>query len=230
MIVLELVIVAVAAARYGTDGPVATAIAILLAPVAVWSIASAGARIGGTRHGLVAAGAYVLLPALASMSMLLTYRDTFERQAIPNLLGLRAPGWFALGVGVTLAVAYAPRLVLGLAGVVAVAAALAAWGTDPLGQLRGNLHETVWSISLLEWLVAAGVIGAARRSMWLAVALGGWLAAAILHGAHGGYESAAFWRSLSVAAPAASLLLSSLVLLVPPLRRPRAVQRSEHAG
>jgi hypothetical protein len=229
LIVLELVIVTGAAIRYGTDGPAATVISILLAPVAVWSTASAGARIGGPRLGLVAAGIYILLPWLASMYMLVTYRSTFEHRAIPNLLGLRETAWFALGVGITLTLAYAPRLVLGVAGLVATSAAIVAWGTEPLGHIRGDLHETVWSITLLEWLVVAGLIGTARRSVWLAIALGGWLVAAVLHGADGGYESAAFWRSLSVAAPAASLVLSSLCLLVPPLRRPRMASSSEHA-
>lgn len=230
LMTIELAIVAGAAIRYGTDGAAATAAALVLAPVAVWSIAAAGNRLGGPRFGLLAAGSYVLLPAVATTYMLASYRSTFEHEAIPDVLGLRATLWFALGVGITLAVAYAPRVILAAVGIAAAAAALIAWGTDPLAGIRVGLHETAWSITLLEWFVLAGLLGAARRSIWLALALFGWLVAAILHGAHGGYDNAAFWRSLSVAAPAAALLLSSLVLLVPPLRRPRTVPSSGHAG
>jgi hypothetical protein len=231
LMALELAVVAGAALRYGTDGAAATAAALLLAPVAIWSVAATGARLGGPRLGLVAAGSYVLLPAIASVYMLASYRSTFEHEAIPDLLGLRAAPWFALGVGTTLAVAYAPRVILAAVGVAAASAALIVWGTDPLAGVRVGLHETAWSITLLEWFVLAGLIGAARRSLWLAIALGGWLTAAVLHGAHGGYEHTAFWRSLSVAAGAAALLLSSLVLLVPPFRLPRtAPPSSEHPG
>jgi hypothetical protein len=162
--------------------------------------------------------------------MLVSYRSTFAHEAIPNLLGLRATPWFALGIAMTLAVAYAPRVFLAAVGVAAASAGLIAWGTDPLAGIRAGLHETAWSITLLEWFVLAGFLGAARRSIWLAIALFGWLVAAILHGAHGGYDNAAFWRSLSLATPAAALLLSSLVLLVPPLRRPRPARSPGHAG
>jgi hypothetical protein len=230
LMAIELAIVAWAAVRYTTDGAAATAAALLLAPVAVWSVAVAGGRLGGRPFGLLAAATYVVLPALGTRYMLVSYRSTFAHEAIPNLLGLRGTPWFALGVGITLAVAYAPRVILAAVGVAAAAAALIAWGTEPLGGIRAGLHETAWSITLLEWFVLAGLLGAARRSIWLALALFGWLVAAILHGAHGGYDNAAFWRSLSVAAPAAALMLSSLVLLVPPLRRSRTARSSGYAG
>jgi hypothetical protein len=230
LMALELAIVAWAAIRYTTDGAAATATALLLAPVAVWAVAAAGDRLGGRPFGLLAAAAYVALPALGTRYMLVSYRSTFSHDVIPNLLGLRATPWFALGVGITLAVAYAPHVILAAVGVAAALAALIAWGTDPLAGIRAGLHETAWSITLLEWFVLAGSLGAARRSIWLAIALFGWLVAATLHGAHGGYDDAAFWRSLSVAAPAAALLLSSLVLLVPPLRRPRPAQSPGHSG
>jgi hypothetical protein len=162
--------------------------------------------------------------------MLASYRSTFAHEAIPNLLGLRATPWFALGIAITLTVAYAPRVILAAVGAAAASAALIAWGTDPLAGIRAGLHETAWSITLLEWFALAGFFGAARRSIWLAIALFGWLVAAALHGAHRGYDDAAFWRSLSVATPSAALLLSSLVLLVPPLRRLRTAQSPDHAG
>ncbi len=230
VIALELVVVTWAALRYRTDGAAATAAAFVLAPIAVWSTLAAGTRLGGHRLGLLAAASYVLLPALASAYMLVSYRSTFEQEAIPDVLGLRATPWFALGVVLTIVLAYAPRVILAAFAVAATAAALLAWGTDPLSGIRIGLHETAWSITLLEWLLLAGLIGAARRSGTLAIALGGWVASAALHGAHLGYEHSAFWRSLSVAAPAAALLLSSLVLLVPPLRRSRTTLSSDAAG
>jgi hypothetical protein len=230
LMAIELAIVAWAAVRYSTDGAAATAAALLLAPVAVWSVAAAGSRLGGRPFGLLAAAIYVVLPGLGTRYMLVSYRSTFEHEAIPNLLGLRATPWFALGIAMTLAAAYAPRVILAAVWLAAASAALIAWGTDPLAAVRVGLHETAWSITLLEWFIVAGLVGAARRSAWLALALLGWLAAAVLHGAHTGYEDAAFWRSLSVAAGAAALLLSSLVLLVPPLRRPRTAQSPGHAG
>jgi hypothetical protein len=230
LMAIELAIVAWAAVRYSTDGAVATAAALLLAPVAVWSVAAAGSRLGGRPFGLLAAATYVVLPTLATRYMLLSYRSTFAHEAVPNLLGLRATPWFALGIAMTLAAAYAPRVILTAIWLAAASAALVAWGTAPLGAVRVGLHESAWSITFLEWLIVAGLIGAARRSAWLAIALFGWLAAAVLHGAHAGYENAALWRSLSVATGAAALLLSSLVLLVPPLRRPRTAQSPGHAG
>lgn len=218
---IEVVIVAVAAARYGTDNWAATAAALILAPVAVWSVATAGTRLSGRRFGLSSAAGYVLLPAIATAYMLPSYRSTFTHEAIPYVLGIRATPWFALGVALTLALAYAPRAALAAGGIVVAAIALGVWGTRPLAGVRGGLHETAWSITLLEWFVVAGLIGVARRSAWLAIGLAGWMVAAVLHASHRGYDQAAFWRSLSVVTPAAALLLSSLALLVPPLRRPR---------
>lgn len=227
LIALELAVVAWAALRYSTDGAGAAAAALVLAPVVMWSVAAAGTRLGGPRFGLLAAATYVVLPFAASAYMLVSYRTTFKQEAIPDLLGLRATLWFAIGVAMTIAFAYAPPVILAAVGVVAASAALLAWGTDPLSGIRGGLHETAWSITLLEWFVLAGLIGAARRSVLLAVALAGWVVAAVLQGAHVGYAHSLFWSSLSVAAPAAALLLSSLALLVPPLHRPRTILSSE---
>ena len=63
-----------------------------------------------------------------------------------------------------------------------------------------------------------------------AIAIGGWLLAAIVWAAHRGYADAVFWESIAVAVPAGALVLSSLGLLVPRLRPERAREPvpSEH--
>lgn len=226
----ELVVVAVIGRAYGTDGTASTLGALVLAPVAVLATAALARRVAGERFAIAAALAYVVLPLLASRFMLSTYRSTFEHQALPDLVGLRATPWFALGVLLTAALAVAPRRAAGVSGAVAAVAALILWGTADLASIRNGLHETAWSITLLEWFIVAGFIGAARRNGWLAVALVGWLLAIILHAAHVGYDNAAFWQSLAAGAALAAVLLTSLALLVPPLRRPRPAQSPGHAG
>jgi hypothetical protein len=225
-----MVVVATVASTFRTNGPGTTVAALVLAPVAVLATAAVARRIAGELFAVVAAATYVLLPLLANRFMLESYRMTFDREALPDLVGLRATPWFGLGVLATAVLVAAPRRAAGIAGIAAATAALISWGTGALAAVHSGLHETAWSITLLEWFLVAGVVGAARRDRWLALALGGWLIALIAHAAYVGYDKAAFWQSLSAGAPAASLLLSSLVLLVPPLRRPRAVQQSEHAG
>lgn len=211
---------------YGTDGALSTVAALVLAPAAVLATAAVGRRLGGDRFALGAAATYVVLPLLANRFMLGSYRGAFDRQALPDLVGLRATWWFALGVAVCLVVAFVRPRIAAAAGLVATTAALVVWGAGDLSGVRGGLHETAWSITLLEWFFVAGVIGAARRGSWLAVGVGGWLAALILHAAHVGYDGAAFWQSLAAGVPAAALLLSSLALLVPlPRRRPTPMHR-----
>ncbi len=226
----ELVVVAAIGAAYGTDGTASTFGALALAPVAVLATAAFARRVAGERFAIAAAVTYVVLPLLATRFMLSTYRSTFDHQALPNLVGLRATPWFALGVLLTAALAVAPRRAAGVSGAVAAVAALILWGTADLASIRNGLHETAWSITLLEWFFVAGFIGAARRNLWLAVALAGWLLAIILHAAHVGYDNAAFWQSLAAGASLAAVLLTSLALLVPPLRRPRPAQSPGHAG
>jgi hypothetical protein len=167
----------------------------------------------------------VLLPLLGNRYMLSTYRSTFDSRALPSLVGIRHTGVFALGVGITVIAALVPRLAAAVGGAVAFIVAAAIWQFDGVGALRPGLHETAWSITLLEWLVVAGILGVALRSPLLAAAVGGWLLAGLLWAAHEGYHGAVFWRSLAIAAPAAAVLLSSLALLLPPLqpaRRPAA--------
>ena len=91
-------------------------------------------------------------------------------------------------------------------------------GFGHLGAIRAGLHETAWSITMLEWLPIAGAIGAARHVV--APGAGARRLARVRRRARGrqGYDGAAFWQSLSIATPAIAVLLSSLALLVPRLR------------
>jgi hypothetical protein len=211
---IELVVVAGIAVAYGTDGPLSTAAALLLAPVAVLLTRRLGERLGGERFGLAAAIVYILLPALGTVYALSTYRHTFTHQVLPDLVGLRGTPWFALGLVLAVLATF------GAASILFVVAAIVsiAMGTGDLAGVRTGLHETVWSVTMIAWLGIAGVIGATRRSVPLAASLAGWLVLAVLHGARQGYDDAAFWQSLSVAAPAVAVTLTSLGLLVPPFR------------
>jgi hypothetical protein len=176
-----------------------------------------GSRLAGERFGLGAAAVYTALPALGILYMLGNYRSTFAHHAVPDLVGLRATAFFAAGVAVALCMSVRPAVGAAVGTTLAVVA-LILYGTGSLGAIRIGLHETAWSITMLEWLVVAGVIGAARRSPLLAIGLAGWLIATVLHAADRGYEAAAFWQSLSAAMPAIAVLLTSLALLVPRLR------------
>jgi hypothetical protein len=215
---LEVAVVALIAHAYGTDGAISTVVALLLAPVAVLLTAALARRSARGRYPVAAAAVYVALPLLANRFLLPTYRPTFSRQALPDLVGARGTGWFAFGLLVTALLAFAPRRVAAAAGVGAAVVSLAVWGAGDLSAVRSGLHETAWSIALLEWLFVAGVIGLARRDPYRAAAVGGWIAAVTLHAAHRGYDDGAFWQSLSAGAPALAVLLSALGLLVPPLR------------
>jgi hypothetical protein len=222
-----VVVAAVAAAHKPAAG--ALVVALLLAPVAVGATATIAARIGGDRFAVWSAALLVLLPLLGNRYMLSTYRGTFDSRALPSLVGTRHTGVFALGVGIAVIVGLAPRLAAAAGGATALVVAAAIWQFDGVGALGPGLHETVWSITLLEWLVVAGILGVALRSPLLAAAVGGWLLAGLLWAAHEGYHGAVFWRSLALAAPAAAVLLSSLALLVPRLQpaRPRAAAPTE---
>jgi hypothetical protein len=215
----DVVVVGVIADRYGTDGALSTALALVLAPIAVGLTYRLGEQLGGERFGLLAAAVYVALPLLGAVYVFSTYRRTFAHEAVPDLVGLRATPWFALGLALAVGALVRPLAVV----FAAVGAFELVTGFGDLGGIRSGLHETAWSITMLEWLPIAGTLGAARLSWLRAIALAGWLAFAVGHGARQGYDGAAFWQSLSIAAPAIAVLLSSLKLLVPRLRPVPAV-------
>lgn len=211
---VEVVVVAAVAAAYGSDGTLNTVAALLLAPVAVTLTRRLGGRLGGARFGVAAAVVYIALPFLGRLYLLATYRHTFMHEAVPNLVGLRGTPWFALGlVLAALAVFRVASLLFVVGAIVSLL-----MGTSDLAGVRAGLHETAWSVTMLAWLGIAGVIGAWRKSIAVAASLAGWLVLAILHAARQGYADAAFWQSLSVATPAIAVTLTSLGLLVPPLR------------
>jgi hypothetical protein len=209
--VLEVAVVVIIAVATHHDGALSLLAAVVVAPPAIFVVWTLGTRLAGPRFGGAAAVIYVALPIIARAYFLAPYRHTFVHASLPQLVGLEAPQSLALGVLCAATIAYAPRRLLAVAGSIALISALAIWGIAPL-------TETAWSITFIEWLIVASVIGAARRSPWLAVALAGTLSFFVLRGAHGGYDGGAFWRSLAPVMPVAAVLLSSLSLLVPRLR------------
>lgn len=214
-----VVAVVIVAASTGHATTLDFAAALVLAPCASVATLAAGRRLGGRRFGLAAAFVYAGLPLFGLAYSLSEYRHTFTHDALPQLVGLEAPGRLAIGVLLVAALATLPRWALCGAGAIAAVVAIVVWGTHPLSGVRSGLHETVWSIAFIEWVAVAGVIGAATRSARLAAALAGWLVFVVLHAAHGGYgDHAEFWSSLAPATPALALTISSLALLVPRLR------------
>jgi hypothetical protein len=215
----ELVLVALIAIAYGAGGPLQVAAALVLAPIAVAAVHAHGARLGGERFGVGAAAVYLVLPLAGVLYALPTYRSTYTHGALPSLVGLEHTGWFALGVAVAVSTLALPRQVFAAAGAAALFIGIVAWGFSPLGDVKTSLHEDGWSVAFLEWVLAAGFLGALRRSPWIAIGLGGWLALVVLRAAHRPFDDGAFWSSLAPAAPAAALLTASIWLLVPRLRR-----------
>ena len=136
----------------------------------------------------------------------------------PALVGLRSPGWFALGVGLAVVLRVAPERVAGAAGAIAAAAALGVWVDTNWTTVYGEFHETTWSPTLLSLLPFACILGVGLRPPRLGAGLGGWLAVFVLRGVHRPYGEGGLWLSLAAALPAVALLLSGLGLLVPRLR------------
>jgi hypothetical protein len=192
--------------------------ALIVAPVAVWAVAAAGTRVAGERFGLASAAVFVLLPHAARAYFYGAYDRVYADTVVPSFLGLRGTLAYAAGVAVAIAFRFAPRAVVATAGAAAAVAALAVWGTGPVGGVKDDLHETGWSVALLEWLPVAGTVGVARRSSPLAAGLAGWLVLVVLRAAEASYANGAFWREFAPALPAAALLVTAVSLLVPTRR------------
>jgi hypothetical protein len=172
--------------------------------------------------GIAAAAAFVLLPPAGSLYFLTAYDRTWSHDVVPHLLGLRGTLAYVLMVMLAVAAAFLPRSVLGLAGVAALAAAFSTWSIGAVADLKDAVHETGWSVALLEWLPLAGALGAVLRSRRLGLAVSAWLAFALLRGAGRSYADGEFWIALGPALPAAAVLIASIGLLVPPLREREA--------
>ena len=88
-------------------------------------------------------------------------------------------------------------------------------------QLHENLlqiKEHFWSMRVVEWLVLAGLIGLARRSLTAVLLVGGWFAAfVVVKGtyANASINDASVFRIMMPSFPAFVLLLASLVYLLP---------------
>ena len=188
----EVVAVAVLAAARPNGGTGAVVVALVLAPVALWSVVAISERIAGTSFAVGAAVVYVLLPFVAR----LFFYGSF--------------------------VAIAPPRATGAVGVIALIAGLVAWGDTDWTTLYDNFHETAWSPTLLSLLPFACVLAVGLRRPWIAAALGGWIGFFILHGVQRSYPTGAFWLSLAATTPAAAVLLTSLALLVPRLGSAKA--------
>jgi hypothetical protein len=217
--VLELAVVADVAATEPTDGTFSVALALLLAPVAVWAVAGIGARVAGPGFALGAAIAYAVLPFAARHYFYGSLLQVYDRSVLPELVGVRGTGWFALGVALAVGVRALPERLAGAAGLVAALVAAALWVNTNWTVVYGNFHESTWSPTLLCLLPFACVLGAGLRSPWVGTALGGWLAFFVLRGVHRPYTGGGFWVALAAAMPAAAVLIASLGLLLPRLRR-----------
>ena len=91
---------------------------------------------------------------------------------------------------------------------------------DALQSNFGGLREYFFSQRLIQWLPVAGAIAVARRSVPLAVLLGGWFGAWVATAATRagtGLENGELVRVLLPALPAYVLLAAALPLLVPTL-------------
>jgi hypothetical protein len=210
------VVAAVGVSRH--ERALSIAAALLLAPLAVGATAAIAWRLGGPRVALLAAIVYVVLPRLGRLYFYGPFLAVYDQKVVPALLGLEHTGWFALGVSVAVLLALAPERTAAVASIAAALVALAAWVDGPWRALWGNFHETTWSPTLLAFLPLAALVGAGRKSPWLAGALGGWLGVLVLRGLHRDYAPGGFWLSLAAAVPAIAVLISSLVFLVPRLR------------
>ncbi|HEY7397691.1 MAG TPA: hypothetical protein VH538_05280 [Gaiellaceae bacterium] len=212
-----LAAVAVLAVRRPHGGTTAVVVALVLAPVAIWSVLAISERLAGRRFAVAAGIVYVVLPFAARLFFYGPFVSVYDRVVAPALVGLRAPAWFALGVALALTVALAPTMVTGTAGAIALLVALIAWVDTDWTTLYDNFHESAWSPTLLSLLPFACTLAVLLRKPWLGAAIGGWAWFFILHGVQRPYTTGAFWLSLGAATPAAAVLLTSLALLVPRL-------------
>jgi hypothetical protein len=119
------------------------------------------------------------------------------------------------------------RLALGAGGGLVAFNPLHRYVQFDWGALHTNLlgiKEHFWSMRVVEWLVLAGLIGVARRSLTAFLLIGGWFAAFVVtKGAWGGanINGGSVFRIMMPSFPAFVLMLASLVFLWPRGRKGR---------
>ena len=172
---------------------------------------------------LLAATAVLATPSLPYAAVLAGAAAATAVLLVPATLLFAGPAALALQA------ARRPRE-LGLFALVVtpVVVATAIWRDDIFGelsraQLDGNLaglREYFWSQRVLEWIPVAGAIALARRSVPLALLVGGWFGVLVAVEATRigvGYDNGELFRVLLPAFPAYVLLAAALPLLVPTL-------------
>jgi hypothetical protein len=218
---------------------------IVLGPLAIVAALCVAGSVGGVALGAWTLLVWVAMPWVAPVFTLPKYDSTMRDDVLPLVLGLTGDAGYAEGVAILGALALMTRRSRATtalsAGTLLVLAAV--WlsrtpGVEGLSldALQGNLaglREFFFSQRLLQWLPLAGVIAVARRSVPLALALGGWLGGYVafrLTSTEATFENGEFFRLLLPALPAYVLLAAALPLLVPtlaarlgPLARPATV-------
>jgi hypothetical protein len=213
-------------------------VAVLVSVYFTFRICDRTDLVDGLAAGLAAGVAVAIKPSnsvfLLGPVLALAYRKR-GRGAAYMAIGL-APAvlelalWKARGLG-TLPLFQsqgAVRLALGTAGAGLVAFnPLHKYVQFDWHQLHENLlgiKEHFWSMRVVEWLVIAGLIGVARRSMTAFLLIGGWFAAFVVTKAtfaQAGIDGGSVFRIMMPSFPAFVLMLASLVYLVPRGRKGR---------
>jgi hypothetical protein len=199
--------------------------ALLLAPLTALLVYALALRSLGSRLAVLAGALWVLAPWLALALFDFRVDPLLEHGVTPEALwlsGWRAPGWALVLLALALLALRAPRLGgIAFVAVLALALAEAAGGSHALGglsdQYRG-LQEYFWTAPLFLWLPVAGVIAAARRSLWAAAVVGLWAFAFLLVAGtnqHLAFADATILHALVPAFPALVVLAAALPLLVP---------------
>lgn len=205
---------------------------LVLGPVALVCAFRIAERIGGVALGAWTLLIWVAVPWIAPALTLASYDATLRDDVLPLAVGLSAGSGYLEGVAILAAVVLLTFRMRAAraAGALLLAALLVVWlsripSVDNLSfdAFRANmagLREYFWSQRLLQWLPLAGVIAVARRSLPLAIVLGGWLGGYLAFRAtqpNVGYAGGELFRVLLPALPAYLLLAAAIPLLVPTL-------------
>lgn len=213
-------------------GAMAVLNVLVLGPLAIVCALRVAASAGGMALGAWTLLVWVAVPWLAPVFTLTKYDSTVRDDVLPIVTGLTGDAGYAEGVAILAALALLTRrthLTTALGTfVLLVLAAVWLWrapgveglSLDALQTNLAGLREYFFSQRLLQWLPLAGVIAVARRSVPLAIALGGWLGGYVIFRATSSsatFENGEFFRLLLPALPAYVLLAAALPLLVPTL-------------